>query len=103
MSLLVSVFQAVTLLNLVLLTGLAYVWGRNYADLRSKHSLGLLLFALFLLGENGMAAYFFLVDPTLTGWITNPELVPPVAQTAMMALRGAQFVGLAFLTWITWD
>jgi hypothetical protein len=103
MSLLVSVFQALTLLNLVLLTGLAYVWGRNYATIRSKHSLGLLLFALFLLGENGMAAYFFLLDPTLTGWITDPELVPPVAQGAMAALRVAQFVGLSFLTWITWD
>lgn len=103
MALLVTLVRVFIVLNLVLLTGLAYVWGRNYADLRSKHSLGLLLFAAFLLGENALAAYFFLVDPTLTAWITNPSQVPPVAQGAMMLLRVLEFGGLAFLTWITWD
>lgn len=103
MTALVTLYQLLTLANLVLLTGLAYVWGRNYAEMRSKHTLGLLLFALFLLGENGMAAYFFLVDPQLSGWISNAQQVPPPAQLAMAALRVAQFGGLVFLTWVTWD
>lgn len=103
MALLVNIVRAFIVLNLVLLLGLAYVWGRNYAQLRSKHALGLLLFAGFLLGENAMAAYFFMIDPTLTAWITNPDKVPPVAQSAMMILRVFEFAGLAFLSWITWD
>ncbi len=103
MALLVTLVRVFIVLNLVLLGGLAYIWGRNYAELRSKHSFGLLLFAVFLLGENALAAYFFLVDPTLTAWITNPSQVPPVAQGAMMLLRVLEFGGLAFLAWITLD
>jgi hypothetical protein len=103
MALLVTLVRVFIVLNLVLLTGLAYVWGRNYAELRSKHTLGLVLFAVFLLGENLLAAYFFILDPTLSAWITTPSQVPPVAQGAMMSLRILEFGGLAFLTWITWD
>lgn len=103
MALLVDIVRAFIVLNVLLLLGLAYVWGRNYTQLRSKHSLGLLLFAVLLLGENALAAYFFMIDPTLTAWITNPEQVPPIAQGAMMSLRVLEFGGLAFLSWITWD
>jgi len=103
MPLLVDAIRAIAVINLVLLSGLAYVWGRNYAQLRSKHALGLLLFAVFLFGENALAAYFFLVDPTLTAWITNAEHVPRPAQVAMVSLRVLEFGGLAFLSWVTWD
>lgn len=103
MGLLVDVVRVTIVLNVVLLLGLSYVWGRNYLALRSKHTLGLLLFAVFLLGENALAAYYFILDPTLTGWITNPELVPPVAQGAMATLRVLELAGIAFLTWVTWD
>lgn len=99
----VTLVRVLIVLNLVLLAGLGYVWGRNYAELRSKHALGLLLFAAFLFGENALAAYYFIVDPTLSAWITNAEAVPPIAQSAMMMLRVLEFVGLAFLAWVTWD
>lgn len=99
----VTLVRVFIVLNLVLLVGLGYVWGRNYAQLRSKHSLGLLLFATFLFAENALAGYFFVVDPTLTAWITNPEQVPPIAQSAMMLLRVFEFAGLSFLTWTTYD
>jgi len=102
-SLLVTLVRVFIVLNLVLLAGLSYVWVDNYRQLRSKHALGLVLFAVFLLGENLMAGYFFMIDPTLSGWITDPDLVPPVAQQAMLALRVAEFGGLAFLNWIAWD
>lgn len=103
MSLLVDLIRVVAALNLVLLLGLTYVWGRNWLDLRSKHALGLLLFATFLLGENALALYFFMVHETLTGWITDPTMVPGIAQQAMVSLRILEFVGLAFLAWVTWD
>lgn len=102
-SLMVTLVRVFIVLNLALLTGLAYVWVNNYRQLRSKHALGLVLFAAFLLGENLMAGYFFMVNPTLSAWIATPEMVPPVAQGAILALRVLEFGGLAFLTWITWD
>lgn len=102
-TLLVTLVRVFVVLNIVLLLGLGYVWGRNYRQLHSKHALGLLLFAGFLLGENLLAAYFFLVDPTLSAWIANPQLVPRPAQIAMASLRVLEFGGLAFLSWVTWD
>lgn len=103
MTLLVDLIRVLAVLNFLLLLGLGYVWGRNWWDLRSKHALGLVLFALFLLGENLLTIYYFVFDQTLTGWITNPELVPPIAQSAMLSLRLLEFVGLVFLSWVTWD
>ena len=100
---LVRTVQLFAVLNVVLLGVLLSVWGRNWWQLRSKHTLGLVLFGLFLLGENALAAYFFLVDPTLSAWIHNDQMVPRPAQVALAALRVLEFAGLAFLTWVTWD
>lgn len=100
---LVRIVQVFAVLNMVLLAVLLSIWGRNWLQLRSKHTLGLVLFGAFLLGENGLAAYFFLVDPTLSAWIQNDQMVPYPAQVALAALRLLEFGGLAFLTWVTWD
>lgn len=102
-SALVDAIRVLTLLNAAVLLGLAYVWGRNWLELRSKHSLGLVLFAVLLLGENLLGAYLFMLDPTVSAWVGDPRLVPPPAQVAMAAFRALEFGGLAFLSWITWD
>jgi|SRR5699024_10438977 len=103
MAVLIDAMRAFGVLNILLLLGLGYVWGRNYLQFRSKHTLGLLVFAVLLLAENALAVYLFVFDPTLTGWVTNAQLVPPPAQKAMFALRVLEFAGIAFLTWVTWD
>lgn len=100
---LIRIVQLCAVLNVLLLGVLLAVWGRNWWQLRSKHTLGLLLFAVFLFGENALAAYFFVVDPTLSGWIHNDQLVPYPAQLALAVLRVLEFGGLLFLTWVTWD
>lgn len=97
----IDLARAAAGLNIVLLGALIYVWGRNYYDIRSKHTLGLLLFALLLLGENVLALYFYLLDPLLSAWFSTA--VPDPAWQAMIALHVFEFVGLAVLTWITWD
>jgi hypothetical protein len=61
------------------------------------------LFAVLLLGENLLGAYLFLIDPTASAWVGNPELVPPAARIPVTAFRVLEFGGLVFLTWITWD
>ena len=101
----VSWFDAARLsagLNVGLLLALLWVWGRNYAQFRSKHTLGLAMFGVFLLGENAFALYVYLVDPMLSAWFAS-EAVPPVAWRAMMAIHMLQTFGLLFLVWITLD
>lgn len=101
MSLWFDVARIAAALNVVLLLLLVYVWGRNYVDMRSKHTLGLLFFAVFLLFENLLALYYYLADPTLSAWFSSS--VPDIAWQAMMALHVFELVGLAFITWTTWD
>lgn len=87
-------------LNVLLLVGLGVVWGRNYRQLRSKHALGLLVFGGFLLAENLLWLYVYLLDPALTGWMYGAA---PFAQRAMTGLCVLESVGLLFLAWVTWD
>jgi phosphoglycerol transferase MdoB-like AlkP superfamily enzyme len=99
----VRIVQVFAVLNILLLGVLLYVWGSNWWRLRSKHTLGLVLFAGFLLAENAVAAYLFIMDPTLSAWINDPTAVPRPARITLAALRLMEFGGLAFLTWVTWD
>lgn len=88
-------------LNVLLLSVLSVVWGRNYYNIRSKHTLGLLLFSVFLLGENVLALYYYLIDPDLSVWFSSD--VPDIAWRAMMLFHVLEALGLAFLTWVTLD
>lgn len=103
MSTWIIVAKAATALNVVLLLGLGYIWGRNYLTFRSKHTLGLLVFALFLVLENGLVLYYYLIDPTLSAWWHDESLVPMIVWQTQMAINVAQTVGLSFLLWITLD
>jgi hypothetical protein len=87
--------------NVVLLSGLLFVWLRNYHQFRSKHTLGLSVFGALMLAENGLALYFFTMDPMLAHWFQTAMPEPP--QIAMMALRLVTSGALLFLLWITWD
>ncbi|KDE56814.1 hypothetical protein EL22_20025 [Halostagnicola sp. A56] len=95
--------KAATVLNVVLLLGLGYIWGRNYLTFRSKHTLGLLVFALFLVLENGLVLFYYLVDPTLSAWWHDQSNVPLLVWRTQMAINLAQTVGLSFLLWISLD
>jgi len=97
----VEIAQAAVGLNVLLLGVLSVIWGRNYYDIRSKHTLGLLLFSVFLLGENVLTLYYYLVDPDLSVWFSSG--VPAIAWRAMMLLHVFETLGLAFLTWVTLD
>jgi hypothetical protein len=100
---LIDIMHAFSVLNVLLLLGLGYVWGRNFLQFRSKHTLGLLVFAVLLLAENALSIYFFVFHNHLTAWINTASMVPPPAQRAMLALRILEFIGIAFLSWVTWD
>ncbi|NHN40898.1 hypothetical protein G9C85_04515 [Halorubellus sp. JP-L1] len=103
MRLWVTVAQVAAGVNVVLLLALTYVWGRNYLKFRSKHTLGLLVFASLLLLENVAVVYYYLLDPMLSAWWHDDSLVPQVVWQWQLALHVVEAVGLAFLTWVTWD
>lgn len=84
--------------NVVLLLGLASVWLTNYRDHGARHSLALLVFALFLLVENGLWVYFYLIRPDFVGWFVEAAVG---IQIGLMLLCGLETVALAFVAWIT--
>ena len=100
MSIWVDLAKVSTGVNVLLLLVLGYIWGRNYLKFRSKHTLGLLIFSVFLLLENALVLYYYLVDPTLSGWWHDQ--ISPVWR-AQMLIHGLQTFGLAFLVWVSWD
>ncbi|WP_318570134.1 hypothetical protein [Salinigranum marinum] len=101
MSLWFDVARVTAGLNVLLLAVLLSIWGRNYLDLRSKHALGLMVFAVLLLLENLVALYIYLVDPTLSVWFSSA--VPDIAWQGMMSLHVLETIGVGFLVWITMD
>lgn len=101
MSILIDVARVAAGLNVLLLLALGYVWARNFAAVRTKHTLGLLLFSLFLLAENAFALYTLSLDPILTVWFSTQ--VPDVAWRAMTLFHVLETIALLFLTWVTWD
>ena len=86
--------------NVLLLVGLSYVWGKNAAKFRTKHTYGLVTFSLLLLVENALTLYMYTFDPTVSTWM---EGAIPFAQAAMLALRGVELVALVTLSWAVWD
>lgn len=100
MSLWLDVARASAALNLVLLLGLGTVWGRNYRQLRSKHALGLLVFAGLLFLQNLLWLYLYNGNADLRGWLYAGV---PLARQAVMGLCVLESGALAFMAWITLD
>lgn len=86
-------------INTLLLVGLGSVWLRNYRQHGATHTLGLLVFAAFLLVQNLLWLYFYLVHPDFIGWFVHSATDVQVGVTLLCAL---ELVALAFLTRITW-
>lgn len=101
MGILNTVAEAATAANIALLALLVAVWGRNYRRFRSKHTLGLSVFAVLLLAQNSVGLYVYLWHPVTHDWWR--ETVPTVAVQAMMLLDVLEFGALAFLAWVSWD
>lgn len=101
MSIWVDVARVAVAVNMLLLVALGGVWGKNYLQFRSKHTLGMLLFAVLLFFENAFALYYYLIDPTLSAWFSTA--VPPIAWRAMLLFHVLEAVAIGFLTWVTLD
>lgn len=85
--------------NVLLLVALGSVWLRSYRQHGARHTLGLLVFAAFLLVENLLWLYLYVVHPVFIGWF---EATTPEVQVGITMLCGLELVALAFLVRITW-
>jgi hypothetical protein len=92
--------SAATALNLVLLAVLLAIWGRNYLEFRSKHALGLSVFAVLLFVENCLSLYYYVIDPGVGGAL---RAASPLAGRAMMTVQIFELGAILLLAWIAWD
>ncbi|WP_440990781.1 hypothetical protein [Haloarchaeobius baliensis] len=86
-------------INVLLLLALGSVWLQGYRQHGAQHTLGLLVFAGFLLVENLLWVYFYLLHPAFIGWF---EATTTEVQVGMTMLCGLELVALLFLVRITW-
>lgn len=86
--------------NVLLLLALGYVWVQGYRDHGAAHTLGLIVFASFLLVENALWLYFYVIHPSFIGWFleTGTDV-----QIGLNLLCGLELVALAFLAKLTWQ
>jgi hypothetical protein len=95
-----SVAGGAAVVNVAILLVLVGIWGRNYRSLGSKHALGLAVFGLFLLAENALAFYYYVVDPQVAQLLQSAA---PIAGRAMMFVQLLELGGFLFLAWVSWD
>ncbi|WP_255169930.1 hypothetical protein [Natrononativus amylolyticus] len=86
-------------INVLLLLALGSVWVRNYRQHGASHTLGLLVFAAFLLIQNGLWLYFYRLHPAFIRWFVNAGTD---VQIGMVLLCGLETLALLILFRITW-
>ena len=82
-----------TLLNLVLLSALFFVYIKNWLKLKSAFTAGLLLFNIIFLIQNIMSVYFYLTNMT---YFVNMISMHAFMLTALQTLA---FVVLNIISW----
>lgn len=100
MALWLDVARVAAGVNVLLLCGLGWVWLRNYRRHGARHTLGLLVFAAFLLVENALWLYFYVLHESFVGWFVGAG---PEVQVGLALLCGLELVALAFLSYLTWQ
>lgn len=83
----------IEIVNVVLLLFLLSIYVQNYRQMKTVFGLGLIVFALFLLAQNLLAAFFHL---------TMLNYYSPESMQHGLILSGIQTIALAVLSWVTW-
>ncbi|MFB6308453.1 MAG: hypothetical protein ABEH35_03905 [Haloarculaceae archaeon] len=100
MSLWLTVTRVAAALNIALLLVLGWVWLRNYRRHGAAHTLGLLVVAGFLLVENALWLYFYVLHPGFVGWFVTAAVDIQIGTTLLCGLELVALVALARITWI---
>lgn len=86
-------------LNVVLLALLGTVWAPTDWRLRSKHTLGFVVFAVLLFAESAFAFYFYSCHDVRSARFSTA--VPDVAWQATLLFHVFETLAIVFLTWVT--
>jgi len=89
---LVAVATSFAALNVIVLVGLLYIYGRMVAKTRAGYTFGLMIFSGLLLGQNSVMVYVCGFLTSLYNW----QLYPFFAALAVL-----EFVGLIALLKVT--
>lgn len=99
MTTLLTLAVLAAVVNLLLLAVLGTIWLRNYRLHGARHTLGLLVFAGFLIVQNVLWVYFYQFHPDFIRWFVNAGID---VQFGMVALCGLETLALVILFRITW-
>ena len=99
MEILLTIAVIAAAVNLLLLSVLGSIWFRNYRQHGASHTLGLLVFAAFLLIQNALWLYFYQFHPAFIRWFVNAGVD---VQVGMVLLCGLETLALIILFRITW-
>lgn len=100
MTLWLELARVAAAVNVVVLAALAWVWVRGYREHGATHTLGLLVFAGFLLLENLLWVALYVFHDGFVGWYAATSVG---VQAAMAGLCGLELIALSFLAYITWQ
>ncbi|MFB6073412.1 MAG: hypothetical protein ABEJ89_00205 [Haloarculaceae archaeon] len=84
--------------NVVVLLVLGSVWLRRYREHGASHTFGFLTIGAFLLIENLLWLYFYVLDPVFVGWFQGTTTG---AQIGMTLLCGLELIALLVLARLT--
>ena len=93
-SLLMSITTVITTVSTIFLLGLLYVYSKNLKKIKSKFTIGLLIFALLFLIQNLISLYYY---------ITMMKYYAPEVEVHVFILTLLQTIGFAILLKITWE
>ena len=82
------------IINILLILGLLYIYIQNYLKMKSKYTIGLMIFASFFLIQSLMGLYF---DISMVMYSSLQ------AEQAAIILEAVKSVGFAILLWISWE
>ncbi len=83
-----------TVVNIILLLALSYVYGRNWVKMRSTFTSGLLLFTLAFLAQYLVSFYFYM---------TEMQYFVDMVSMHVFVLTVLQTVAFAILNGISWS
>jgi len=83
-----------TIVNIVLLLALSYVYGRNWVKMRSTFTAGLLLFTLAFLAQYLVSFYFYM---------TEMQYFVDMVSMHVFVLTVLQTIAFAILNGISWS
>ncbi len=99
MSILLDLARGAAAVNILILLSLVYVWGTGYRQHGASHTLGLLVFAAFLVFQNLLWILLYGFDSGFIDWFLRSDFD---RQLAITGLCGVQTIALIFIARVTW-